>query len=187
VRAGIVATLVTSIMLAGVPALASTGVTAAPGRQMIEPDQRTAEVYVVNAGSETVELVASDWKHTEATGWVKEDAGLGFTPRRFTLDPQEQQTVVVTIPEADETPCRLLGAGFAVVVRETEGLTVRASGISQLARAGVGGSESDCLAVLPALPVKPAPPFEVPWLWILVGLGGLAAVGGSYAVGRRRS
>jgi len=163
-RLGVV--VVAGVLLTAAPASAdTTGVTVGPGRQLVEPGQRIAPVYVANPTGRTMTVSVSEWAYTEG-GWTEEDvAGLAVPAVPFELAPHAQAEVRVAVP-AVEVPCRLVGVGFSVLVETGQGITARGVGLAQLALQGRGASEADCLAILPN---PPATPSGFPW-WVLAGV-----------------
>lgn len=166
---GVVLIVAGGLAFGAAPALADTGVMVGPGRQLIGADQRTATVYVVNPGSRSVRVQAVEMAY--AGTWTEREAGLAFSPESFELAPGEQREVIVALPVATDARCRLVGAGFSVMVERGPGVTARGVGVAQLALQGVGGTEADCLAILPKPPPEPRT-FQVPWAPI-------AAIGGA--------
>lgn len=168
----------------------TTGVIVAPGRRFVPAGDTRANVYIVNNSTRTADISVRDWAFTEGSWHATEVAGLSMDPMTFTLDPREQQKVVVRIPSANETPCRLVGVGAAVEVAQVDGVIVRGNAISQLALGGVGSVESDCLATVreaaPDVPdVVTAGP-SIPWGMFGAIAGGVLLIGAVYLAGRRR-
>lgn len=146
-RAGAVLVL---LILGAVPAHASPGVSVGPARQLVQPRQHLARVYVVNPTDAVVEVYPSTWAY-DGQRWVQRPVSGLLPGRGFELDPGEQREVVIAVPTSD-APCRLVGVGFSVRAESASGVRVLGTGLAQLALRGRGATEADCLAVLPRPP-----------------------------------
>lgn len=180
-RAWAVAVLVPSLVLLQA-AQASTGVRVGPARQLVRADQGLASVYVVNAGDQVAKVLPSTWAYT-GDEWGQRDVP-GLVPGQpFKLGPGEQRTVSVAVPQV-QSPCRLVGVGFSVLVPTAEGVVVRGQALAQLALQGRGGTEADCAAILPrpAQEEKGGP--ISPW-WAALLL--VPVLGALYGLLRRRN
>lgn len=140
------------------------------------------------AGTEAIEVTAHGYDYTEAEGWTEDPTLAIFTkPKRFALDPAEQREVKVILPTS-ALPCTLLGLGFRATPLHLVAGAVNAlpTAVAQLAIEGPTGTEADCLAVLPAVPVAPSAPRAdgLSWWWLLIAV--VAMIGGLVVVARGR-
>jgi hypothetical protein len=149
-------------------AKADVGVNIGPARQLVEPGEDRVEVYVHNPTDQKLNVKALPYIHTGTDWVVSKQAGLVIAPRAIELAAGEQKTVEVFIP-SPSVPCSLVGVGFTInIVKEQNGVTAQGVGLAQLAVNGRGGTEQDCLEILPGVNLAAnSTPAASPPYWVL--------------------
>jgi len=174
------------VIVLAVPAVASEGVTVGPSRQLIEPGQHTATVMVSNPSDSAVRITSVPMRYAGEQWSADTQTAMFAKPARFTLQPSEQREVLVEIA-ASTLPCSLMGMGFVVKLPPTaEGIAAQARAVAQFAVNGKGGTEQDCVPLIPGY--TGAVPTSSSSSVLPLGIGALVAAGlsGWFVIGRRR-